>query len=642
MNSQRSRDLNELKRQVMNYYSVNADVPKNIEDALNSLFYDSPQDIYGYLSDYFDKLSKPALITKVVASKSTYYDSKSQQVFRLDVFCLDKNNDKKLVSIYSPCNSPDIIHDSSLLQYIQEDDTLRNIKLIEIVKFISTEINDVLKQLNPFDQIELDEHITKVFQEKQKEFYQKALLTSSFETKSVSDINEKSKTPSTPKQPQPKATASKLGKASTLIANSAVNSQDDFQSYFQKNFYGLFALSILSKAICLASTALSKQQVFERIAQLSNQNISKYKMPIPMISILQNGKGFTGKQTLVKEYILMPKANIKIQEGVDMISKINRNIRDGLYANKLGPGAANKTVTDQGCLTTMLETSQQGVDMIEAAISVCFGNFENTSNLNMAINIAAHEIYEMDKLRYEVAVGVFKSSDELIEQYIDLIKKNPRIVMIIDPFHQSDQLSWYKLHTRISDQCLIACTIKNTDLFDKKISEIATDRNRQNNNSHLSANDDTARTEINIVVTKPTQSQYVPLNVPISFYKFESTITVSSLTEQLQENSNKGNFNGISCSYNETDDTFLSDLCVGYQMNFMRIGGFNRSERVNKINRLIEIENYLQEKDLLVNASELNGETSFIKDIQVPDEYFDAIQNYRQPEDKKNASTKIK
>ena len=49
MNSQRSRDLNELKRQALSYYSVNADVPKRIEDALNSLFYDSPNDVYGYL-----------------------------------------------------------------------------------------------------------------------------------------------------------------------------------------------------------------------------------------------------------------------------------------------------------------------------------------------------------------------------------------------------------------------------------------------------------------------------------------------------------------------------------------------------------------------------------------------------------------
>jgi hypothetical protein len=109
MNSQRSRDLNELKRQVLNYYSVNADIPKRIEEALNSLFYDSPYDIYGYLSNYFSKFSKPAVITKVVASKSNFYDSKCQIVFRLDVHCLDKNKDNVSFvgfnQTYAPKNS---------------------------------------------------------------------------------------------------------------------------------------------------------------------------------------------------------------------------------------------------------------------------------------------------------------------------------------------------------------------------------------------------------------------------------------------------------------------------------------------------------------------------------------------------------
>ena len=55
----------------------------------------------------------------------------------------------------------------------------------------------------------------------------------------------------------------------------------------------------------------------------------------------------------------------------------------------------NKCVSDQGCLTQLLDTPQQGIDTIEAAISTCFGNFDNSSNLNMALNIAAYEIYEL-------------------------------------------------------------------------------------------------------------------------------------------------------------------------------------------------------------------------------------------------------
>lgn len=33
--------------------------------------------------------------------------------------------------------------------------------------------------------------------------------------------------------------------------------------------------------------------------------------------------------------------------------------------------------------------------------------------------------------------GVFKTSDELVEIYVEIVKKYPRVVMIIDPFHPS-------------------------------------------------------------------------------------------------------------------------------------------------------------------------------------------------------------
>lgn len=37
----------------------------------------------------------------------------------------------------------------------------------------------------------------------------------------------------------------------------------------------------------------------------------KYVLPIPMITVLQHGKSFNGKQNLIKEFILMPKNNLK-------------------------------------------------------------------------------------------------------------------------------------------------------------------------------------------------------------------------------------------------------------------------------------------------------------------------------------------
>lgn len=81
------------------------------------------------------------------------------------------------------------------------------------------------------------------------------------------------------------------------------------------------------------------------------------------------------------------------------------------------------------------------------------------------------------------------------------------------------------------------------------------------NGSNLEKNseaDESARTEINIVITKPSSSG--PMSTAVSFFKYESTITMTSFIDQIKENKDKGLYNGISCSYNETDDTFISDL----------------------------------------------------------------------------------
>jgi hypothetical protein len=91
--SQRTRDLNDLKRQALNFYTLNPELTGRVEDSLNSLFYESPYDTYGYLAEYFGKYARQSFITRIVAHKSTYYDARSQPTFRLDIYAQDKNKE---------------------------------------------------------------------------------------------------------------------------------------------------------------------------------------------------------------------------------------------------------------------------------------------------------------------------------------------------------------------------------------------------------------------------------------------------------------------------------------------------------------------------------------------------------------------
>lgn len=109
-------------------------------------------------------------------------------------------------------------------------------------------------------------------------------------------------------------------------------------------------------------------------------------------------------------------------------------------------------------------------------------------------------------------------------------------------------MAWYKLYLKISKYCLIANNIKVNDNFDK---------NELNKNER----GDEKTTEL---ISKETKimEQLNPesLKMPVNFYKFENMITLSSLNQNFGENERRNLYNGISCSFNETSDSFISDL----------------------------------------------------------------------------------
>ncbi len=62
------------------------------------------------------------------------------------------------------------------------------------------------------------------------------------------------------------------------------------------------------------------------------------------------------------------------------------------------------------------------------------------------------------------------------------------------------------------------------------------------------------------MITKPTSAPHIYLNMPVTFFKLEGTLTITDLVDQIKEINVKEKFSGISSSYNETEDSFISDL----------------------------------------------------------------------------------
>ena len=114
-----------------------------------------------------------------------------------------------------------------------------------------------------------------------------------------------------------------------------------------------------------------------------------------------------------------------------------------------------------------------------------------------------------------------------------------------------DDISWYKLLTRISKHCMIASTLKTNDFFNrnilKKMIEGETDSQQQDL-------ENLQECEKMLLATKKS---LIPM--PVNFYRYENSVTITSFIDQINENKAKC-LNGLSCNYNETDDSFISDL----------------------------------------------------------------------------------
>jgi hypothetical protein len=160
----------------------------------------------------------------------------------------------------------------------------RQSKISEVIDFVNTELNGLIKNYSPLDQEELDEKISKLFHSKQQSAMQTFLFSNKAHESMITKDNNPSKTPSTPTQsnpsnnkknaaapaPKQKQSANNPTAAST---NFIAPSTDELNNYFQSSFFASFMESVISKAICLAGAKISYQEPFDHIMELKNMAI---------------------------------------------------------------------------------------------------------------------------------------------------------------------------------------------------------------------------------------------------------------------------------------------------------------------------------------------------------------------------------
>ncbi|XP_022110999.1 enolase 4-like isoform X2 [Acanthaster planci] len=535
-----AREFYDTKQKAVKFYKENG-VPERLEEILNSMFYENPPDVYGRLSEHFESLSIPPVIHKVMARE--VLDGRGQPTLQAELHCIVKGLEQHLSTVTMA--STNLLMESAPVEKKEADEKERQEFVDAALQFIQGPITEAISGIGPANQGEIDENVWKIlmkFQTEKEEEERK-------ERERAAELE-----PPPPEPAKEEKTISPKGKKKLGSAKSSTVVMEEPK---EPMLPGCNAACVVSQAVTLAAAKLSKIQPFEHIANLySSQEQQEYELPLLMVNLLNSGKAYPGKQNLIKELLLIPKPGKTLRQSLKQLTAIHHQVGKLLFP-KLGvPGLY---VNDFGGYCPQYDRPEQLLDLAQEAITAL--DLTPGEDIFIGLNCAAHEMFDLDKGKYETAQGMLKLPDDMIEVYADLINRYPAIIALIDPLKKQDVEQWRKLCERFSEQCFI--------IVDKAYSRAET-------------------------LLKQGFGELRSTAVSLKLQQMTSVSTITEAGKLIKENNAAV---VISSVLGESPDSFLADLAVGVSSRFVKFGAINRGERICKYNRLLEIEDMLISQD---------------------------------------------
>ena len=312
-----------------------------------------------------------------------------------------------------------------------------------------------------------------------------------------------------------------------------------------KSRLGANSILGVSLAIARAGANSLKLPLYQYIG-----GINAYKMPRPMMNILNGGK-HANNNLDIQEFMIVPFGANDFKDMLQMCTEVYKVLKEVLKKKGLVT-----SVGDEGGFAPNLKNDEEAIEIILESIEKA--GFKENKDFKLALDIASTEMHDFAKKinkegYYFWKTDIYKTKAEMIDYIIELASKYP-IMSIEDGLAEDDWKSWKELTKRIGDKIQLV----GDDLFvtNPKRLQKGIDEN-----------------VANAILIKPNQ--------------------IGTLTETL-ETINLAKSNGyktiISHRSGETEDTFIADLAVAVNAGQIKAGAPCRTDRVCKYNRLLNIE----------------------------------------------------
>jgi enolase len=320
----------------------------------------------------------------------------------------------------------------------------------------------------------------------------------------------------------------------------------------------LGANAILGVSLAVAKAAASYSMLpFYRYVGGANSRI----LPLPMMNILNGGKHADNKVDL-QEFMIMPAGAETFSDALRMGTEVFHALKGVLHAKHY-----NTSVGDEGGFAPDLKSNREALEVISEAVEKA--GYKLGSDILFALDPAASEFYDKKTRKYVLAgEGRSLTSDEMVDFYKELAKAFP-IISIEDGLAENDWEGFKKLTHEIGDKVQIV----GDDLF--VTNQVFLERG---------------------IKEKAANAILIKLN------------QIGTLTETLDTiamATRAGFASIVSHRSGETEDTTIADIAVAVNAGQIKTGSLCRTDRVAKYNRLLRIEEELD------NMGEFAGKTAF-------------------------------
>lgn len=290
------------------------------------------------------------------------------------------------------------------------------------------------------------------------------------------------------------------------------------------------------------------------------------RMPVPMMNILNGGK-HADNTVDFQEFMIMPVGAENFREGLRMCAEIYQFLKKILKDRKLSTG-----VGDEGGFAPDLAEAREVFLLLNQALEK--SGYKPGRDVCYAMDAAASELFDEERKAYYFPgesqmkqTEVYRNAEEMVAYYRELTEEFP-IVSIEDGLYEDDWDGWQLLTDELGESIQLV----GDDLF-------VTNVKRLKCGIKLKA--------ANAILIKVNQ--------------------IGTLTEAMDavEMAHKAGYRAvISHRSGESEDTFIADLAVAAGAGQIKTGAPCRGERTAKYNRLLRIEDCLDQSACYENPFE--------------------------------------